>query len=135
VAIRKSTAYQMATAAVQRAVKTGTLPPAKSVRCIDCEREAAQYHHHRGYAPEHRTDVVALCRPCHLKRHGRGTPRAAVQVTLRLDPALYLAIRTSAKSAGMAFNTWVAAVVGEALEMEGEPSDLMEPLDGDGYGD
>jgi len=50
------------------AVRTGRL-----VRqpCADCGAEKVQAHHHNGYDPEHELDVVWLCRPHHMARHGR----------------------------------------------------------------
>ena len=36
--------------------------------CAYCTEPAVEYHHHNGYAPEHSLDVVAVCRPCHLKQ-------------------------------------------------------------------
>ena len=30
-----------------------------------CGKQGEQYHHHKGYAPEHRLDVVPICRKCH----------------------------------------------------------------------
>lgn len=59
-----------ARAAVSYAVKTGKFPPAWSMVCEDCkEAQAAEWHHHKGYAPEHKKDVIALCHECHGKAH------------------------------------------------------------------
>lgn len=52
------------------AVKAGTFPPAWTMVCERCqEAQAAQYHHHKGYDPEFKLDVIALCTECHGKEH------------------------------------------------------------------
>lgn len=54
---------------VQAAIKAGRL-----VRqpCVDCgATEKVQAHHHNGYDREHELDVVWLCRPHHMQRHGK----------------------------------------------------------------
>lgn len=53
-------------AAVSHAKRKGLLAPAP---CACGATEALQAHHHRGYAPEHRLDVIWLCRPCHVREH------------------------------------------------------------------
>lgn len=56
-------------AAVATAVRNGDLQPATSVACeAGCGRMAQCWHHH-SYKPEHRLDVIGLCRSCHLKVH------------------------------------------------------------------
>lgn len=52
--------------AVSYAKRKGILVPAP---CACGSTEALQAHHHRGYAPEHRLDVIWLCRPCHVREH------------------------------------------------------------------
>lgn len=56
--------------AVQYAIKIGKLPKVSTLFCVPCfsniRLEAAkQYHHHKGYAPEHQLDVIPVCIPCH----------------------------------------------------------------------
>ena len=53
---------------VGKAVKAGRLVKSD---CADCGGPSAQAHHHNGYEPEHALDVVWLCRPCHMRRHGK----------------------------------------------------------------
>lgn len=50
--------------AVGKAIKSGKLLEPTSLQC-SCGKQAAQYHHHKGYAPEHRLDVIPLCIKCH----------------------------------------------------------------------
>ena len=50
--------------AVQRAIKERQLPPPKSLKC-SCGEPAKEYHHHKGYEPEHWLDVVPVCIKCH----------------------------------------------------------------------
>ncbi len=57
-----------AQAAVQRAVRRGVLPKPDSILC-DCGTTAVEYHHHKGYAPEHWLDVIAVCQGCHTGEH------------------------------------------------------------------
>lgn len=60
---------QGACSAVEYAVKTHRLAPAKTLPCLDCGGPAVEYHHHLGYERRHWLDVVALCDSCHQRRH------------------------------------------------------------------
>jgi len=57
--------------AVNYAIKIGKLPRPDTLQCHyylqnpNCEKQAKQYHHHKGYAPEHWLDVIPVCIPCH----------------------------------------------------------------------
>lgn len=51
--------------AVKRAIIAGKLPRPDSLQCHYCPARAEQYHHHKGYEPEHRLDVIPVCRRCH----------------------------------------------------------------------
>lgn len=54
--------------AVNRAVKTGELPPAWSMVCSMCdEAQAAHWHHHLGYSEENWLDVIPACVDCHAR--------------------------------------------------------------------
>jgi len=55
--------------AISVAVSSGKLAQIISLKCIDCGNAAEQYHHHKGYSPEHLLDVVPLCKKCHYFRH------------------------------------------------------------------
>ena len=56
--------------AVKYAVKMGRLPKVTTLQCAKCRnRPAAHYHHHNGYAKEHRLDVTPLCPVCHKAVH------------------------------------------------------------------
>jgi hypothetical protein len=60
---------------VKEAVKAGKLTPVKECICSACCISTAdEYHHPNGYTLEHRLDVVPLCKPCHIRVHGK-TPR------------------------------------------------------------
>lgn len=51
--------------AVYRAIKAGRL--VRPAACSSCGVDGrVQAHHHHGYAPEHRLDVVWLCPSCHV---------------------------------------------------------------------
>jgi len=54
--------------AITHAIETGRLIKANTLKC-SCGQRAEHYHHHKGYAREHRLDVVALCRSCHKIIH------------------------------------------------------------------
>ena len=56
--------------AVASAVKRGAMPKASTLACRDCGGNAKEYHH-ESYTPDKWYDVVALCVPCHRRRHGR----------------------------------------------------------------
>ena len=53
------------------AVQRGKIPRPESINCA-CKQPAKEYHHHKGYEPEHWLDVVALCSKCH-KKADKGT--------------------------------------------------------------
>ena len=54
---------------VSLAVKRGTLPRTRDCICTLCGKQAQQYHHYMGYAPDHWLDVIPLCRQCHITLH------------------------------------------------------------------
>ena len=56
---------QRAKNAVNKAVRTGKLPRPDTLQCHYCPEQAKDYHHHKGYAPEHWLDVIPACRNCH----------------------------------------------------------------------
>jgi len=86
--------YEKAVSAVQCAVQIGKLPRPNSLQC-SCGKSAKQYHHYRGYAPEHRLDVVAVCNVCHSKLHNKkgATPKGHSNLRRRSD----LSIQTRCK--------------------------------------
>lgn len=53
--------------AVKRSVRAGSLPPVRTLQCVDCGAQARDYEH-RDY--DRPLDVVATCRSCNLKRKG-----------------------------------------------------------------
>lgn len=54
--------------AVSNALKVGRL--VRPLACASCGAPRPQAHHHLGYAPEHRLDVLWLCAKCHAAAHG-----------------------------------------------------------------
>lgn len=56
---------QKARDVITMAVRTGHLPRAGTLLCNTCDKPAKEYHHHLGYAREHRLNVIPLCRGCH----------------------------------------------------------------------
>lgn len=52
--------------AVREAIRKGQLPPIHTQKCT-CSKQAKDYHHHKGYAPEHWLNVIPLCKKCHNK--------------------------------------------------------------------
>jgi len=59
--------------AISNAIRSDKLPRPDTLQCHyylqnpDCEKQAQQYHHHKGYAPKHWLDVIPVCIPCHNK--------------------------------------------------------------------
>ena len=49
-------------------VRSGKKPPARTLKCRQCGKQAEEYHHHKGYAKEHWEDVIPLCRSCQNKK-------------------------------------------------------------------
>lgn len=56
-----------ARSAVMIAVESGQLPHPDTLQCHYCPKRAKEYHHHKGYAPEHWLDVVPICVDCHYE--------------------------------------------------------------------
>lgn len=54
-----------ARALVNQKVRFGRMPRASDLSCEYCGEKAKHYHHHKGYAFEHRYDVVPVCFSCH----------------------------------------------------------------------
>jgi len=61
--------YTKAMSTVNDAVKAGKLSRPDTLPCHYCPKQAQQYHHHKGYDPEHWLDVLPACRDCHSKLH------------------------------------------------------------------
>ncbi len=57
--------YKKAGDAINHAIRDGKLPRANTLQCHYCPNQAKQYHHYKGYEPEHWFDVVPVCIPCH----------------------------------------------------------------------
>ena len=55
--------------AVNHAIRDGMLPSTLFLLCSKCKKPAQQYHHHKGYAPEHWLDVIPICKKCHNSEH------------------------------------------------------------------
>ena len=55
--------------AVMHAVQADKLPKVSTLQCRNCDEQAEQYHHHKGYAKKHWLDVIPLCRVCHRISH------------------------------------------------------------------
>jgi len=50
---------------VNQRVKFGRIPKASSLQCNYCFKQAAHYHHYKGYNFENRYDVLPVCAKCH----------------------------------------------------------------------
>lgn len=57
--------------AVKNEVRSGRLPKPTKFKCTYCPGKAQQYHHYLGYEPEHRLDVIPVCRKCDIKQHNK----------------------------------------------------------------
>ncbi len=49
---------------VNHAIQAGELPRPDTLLCAQCGKQAREYHHHLGYAPEHWLDVIPVCSSC-----------------------------------------------------------------------
>lgn len=63
--------------AVNHAVAAGKLPKVNTLKCA-CGEQAEQYHHHKGYAPEHWLDVIPVCKKCHFNAPCKGISSAII---------------------------------------------------------
>jgi len=66
---KKSPEKRIANSAVTCAINRGDMFKAAKFDCVECGRQAAEYHHDQGYEKEHWLDVVPLCVPCHKRIH------------------------------------------------------------------
>ena len=51
--------------AVAIAVRARKLAPVRTTKCVRCNGQASQYHHHKGYSKENQLNVVPVCVTCH----------------------------------------------------------------------
>lgn len=51
--------------AIGSAIRFKRMPSARNFACIECGKQAQEYHHHKGYAQEYWLDVVPMCIKCH----------------------------------------------------------------------
>lgn len=56
---------QVAAAAIAKAIKSGALPKARTLTCVDCGKPALDYEHRDYRRP---LDVQPVCRPCNYRR-------------------------------------------------------------------
>jgi hypothetical protein len=60
---------------VNQLVRRGAIPAPSDLPCALCGHIKNdlrhEYHHHKGYAPEHHTTVIPVCSRCHHKVHPR----------------------------------------------------------------
>ena len=66
-------------------IRRGTLVSPSTLLCVDCGGPASEYDHYLGYAPEHKLDVQAVCRPCHLTRTWKSPNRTIGTFAFRAD--------------------------------------------------
>jgi hypothetical protein len=63
---RKSELHKKGISTIRSMIITGKIPSAKLLKCFWCDKQATEYHHHRGYANKYLKDVIPLCRKCHV---------------------------------------------------------------------
>lgn len=75
---RRNRAKSQAHSAVRKAVFFGKIVKPKTCEKCGAGRCKLDGHHHNGYAPEHRLDVVFVCSRCHAaeRKAERATARA-----------------------------------------------------------
>ena len=64
--------------AVYQAIKRGKIPHPSTLKCINCNKNAKQYHHHNGYGKKERLDVIPVCIKCHSVIHNELTKSATL---------------------------------------------------------
>jgi hypothetical protein len=63
---------------LNHAIQRGEIPKARTLKCAGCGKQAREYHHHLGYAAEHRLHVIPVCKRCHeLKERQEGVGRSS----------------------------------------------------------
>lgn len=73
---QKQRYYQGAHTAIRDAVRHGKISKPTTFKCSDCPKQATEYDHYLGYAPEHWLDVQPTCHSCNCKRAWRSRPFA-----------------------------------------------------------
>lgn len=53
---------------ISNSVRDSKLPPANTLKCVDCGEQAHDYDHYLGYEGEHYKDVQPVCGSCHKSR-------------------------------------------------------------------
>lgn len=53
--------------AIRAKWRFGKIPHARELKCDHCNKQAQEYHHHKGHEEEFKLDVIPLCKPCHVK--------------------------------------------------------------------
>ena len=48
-------------------IEKGEFKKANEHKCYECDEQAQDYHHWKGYDKEHQIDVIPLCKKCHKK--------------------------------------------------------------------
>ena len=116
---------------VRQAVVMGQLPKIKTLTCVDCGAQAAHYHHHNGYEPEHWLDVVPLCRTCHGIRHRGNKVRNPINNFIRLAATpedKRLLERLAKRSGNMSQSAMVRRLIREEAIRAGLLVETSEPL-------
>ena len=74
ISAKRHPARRRARESVQNAIRSGRMPPARALACVDCGKSADAYDHHAGYSRA--LEVQAVCHVCHgLRSRKRGEHR------------------------------------------------------------
>lgn len=63
---------------VTHAIERHGMPKASTLLCVDCNKQARDYDHYKGYARENWLIVKPVCRSCHFKRENLRDPNRVI---------------------------------------------------------
>ncbi len=63
---KKHPELQRARNAINNAIRAGKIPRADTLKCV-CGEQAHEYHHPKGYKPEHWFSIIPICVKCHRR--------------------------------------------------------------------
>lgn len=59
-------------------IRSGRLEKPTTFKCVYCDSQAEQYHHHNGYDENHWFDIIPVCKICHIKIHKTNRQKSQV---------------------------------------------------------
>lgn len=74
----KATEKRYARNRIHHLYRSGQIPRARELKCVDCGKQAAEYDHYAGYEPENAEKIEPVCNLCHKEREFKRGSRPRV---------------------------------------------------------